>query len=51
MAFETLYERLFINHKKMKLLWAKTQLNPDEISKKKVKSEKPDLETSEKLEV
>ena len=23
-AFETLYERLFINHKKIKLLWAKT---------------------------
>uniref|UniRef100_A0A7S3IRN5 RRM domain-containing protein n=1 Tax=Strombidium inclinatum TaxID=197538 RepID=A0A7S3IRN5_9SPIT len=38
-AFEILYERLYLGEKKLKLLWAKSQLD---LSKKKKKKSKPD---------
>jgi len=46
-AFKTLYGRLFVDHKKLKLLWAKTQLDPNSIIKKKKEKDIITIEKSE----
>lgn len=51
-AFKTLYERLFLKgtQRKLKLLWAKQQLDISAIKKKKKVVANPENEKSEKAE-